>query len=129
MGLLDRRFKKALNKKRRRGFRGYPLATVAFYGPDDQRASKVAVGIIYGEGKGVAELKRWYSERDDVRFDEKIIEEILKFIQEHGVHTVAGKEGLMGCPHEEGVDYPDGQTCPACPYWANRNRFTGEIMH
>jgi hypothetical protein len=43
-----------LKKKARRGFRGYPVATVAFYGPDNTRATKVAVGIVPGEG---AELK------------------------------------------------------------------------
>ena len=129
MGLLDRRFKKSLDKKRRRGFRGYPLATVAFYGPDNKRASKVSVGIIPGEGKGVAELKRWYSGHGDVRSDEKIAEEILKFIQEQGVHSVTGVDGLLGCPHEEGIDYLEGQSCQACPYWANRDRLTGEIIH
>jgi len=39
-----------LKKKARRGFRGYPVATVAFYGPDNTRATKVAVGIVPGEG-------------------------------------------------------------------------------
>jgi hypothetical protein len=33
--ILKERFKKALLKKARRGFSGYPVATVAFYGPDD----------------------------------------------------------------------------------------------
>jgi len=35
-----------LQKKARKGFRGYPAATVAFYGPDDLRATKVAVAIV-----------------------------------------------------------------------------------
>jgi hypothetical protein len=100
---------------------------VCFYGPDNTRASKVAVGIIRGEGQEVAELKRWFSEHEDVRSDETIMEEILKFIQEQGVRSVTGVEGIFGCPHEEGIDYPDGEVCPACPYWANRDRFTGEI--
>ena len=39
-----------LRKKARRGFRGYPVATVAFYGPDDRHATKVAVGIVTAEG-------------------------------------------------------------------------------
>ncbi len=129
MSLLDRRFRKALEKKRRRGLRGYPLTTVALYGPDNQRASKVTVGICRGEGQPVAAMKRWYSEEGDVRSDESIAEEILKFIQEEGVHSVTGVNGLLGCPHEEGIDYPDGEVCPACPYWANRDRFTGKIIH
>lgn len=32
--ILKERFKKALLKKARRGFSGYPVATVAFYGPN-----------------------------------------------------------------------------------------------
>ena len=40
--------------KRKIGKRGpkakYPMATVCHYGPDDQRASKVAVGIIPSPG-------------------------------------------------------------------------------
>jgi hypothetical protein len=35
----------------------------------------------------------------------------------------------MSCPHEERIDYPEGEKCPSCPFWANRNRFTGEIEH
>ena len=35
-----------LRKKARRGFRGYPVATVALYGPDDKLATKIAVGIV-----------------------------------------------------------------------------------
>jgi hypothetical protein len=40
----------SLKKKTRRGFRGYPIATIAFYGPDDTRASKAAVAIVNAEG-------------------------------------------------------------------------------
>lgn len=50
--------KSALRKKANRGFRGYPLATMAFYGPDDQVASKVAVGVLPSEQAGVSVLER-----------------------------------------------------------------------
>ena len=43
-------YRDKLAKKRAKGFRGYPVATVGFYGPDDERATKVVVGIIEGEG-------------------------------------------------------------------------------
>src|ERR1700730_12369152 len=36
-------------EKKSKGFRGYPDGTIAFYGPDNQRASKVAVGVIAAE--------------------------------------------------------------------------------
>ena len=122
MGIPERRFRQSLRKQIRRGFRGYPVATVAYYGPDDQRASKVAVGITNGEGQEVAELRRWFSETGDVRFDPVINCQMVEFIESHAVQTVAGVERIIGCPHEEGV--PDG-VYPTCPYWAHRERWTG----
>ena len=43
--------RKRLTKKAKKGFRGFPVATVAFYGPDDRRASKLAVGIVLAENE------------------------------------------------------------------------------
>jgi len=40
---------KSLEKLAKTGFQGYPIATVACYGPDDQHATKAAVGIVYNE--------------------------------------------------------------------------------
>jgi len=117
-----------LEKKARRGHRGYPLATVAFYGPDASRASKVVVGIVPSEDSEVTELRRWCSDRTDVRNDAALGEAILLFIQQHGVKTVAMSPGIIGCPHEEGTDYPDGEVCPKCPYWATRDRWSGEEL-
>ena len=37
---------KRLGKKAKKGFRGYPVATIAFYGPDSTTATKVAVAIV-----------------------------------------------------------------------------------
>ena len=49
-----------LKKKASHGFQGYPVATIAFYGPDDKRASKVAVGIVYAADAEPAALERWF---------------------------------------------------------------------
>jgi hypothetical protein len=38
-------------------------------------------------------------------------------------------EEIFGCPHEEGIDYPEGDFCPECTYWKGRDRFSGEIVH
>jgi len=40
------RARKRLSKRAKRGFRGYPIATVALYGPDDRAATKLTVGIV-----------------------------------------------------------------------------------
>jgi len=122
-----KRSQSPLKKKARRGFRGYPVATIAFYGPDDKRASKVAVGIVADEGGSAEVLERWFSEIGDVRTDQDVGREIIAFIQEHGVKSVIMPDRIIGCPHEEGVDYPDGEICPQCPFWAGRDRWFGEI--
>jgi hypothetical protein len=48
----DRLFKR-LQKKAKKGMRGWPVATIAFYGPDLSRASKVAVSVIPHENARV----------------------------------------------------------------------------
>jgi hypothetical protein len=40
------RARKRLRKRAKRGLRGYPVATVALYGPDETRATKLTVGIV-----------------------------------------------------------------------------------
>jgi len=124
MAELDR---KALTKKAKRGFRGYPVVTVVFYGPDDQRATKVAVSVVLAAGAEPAIVERWFSE-EDARRDAAIAKRILVFVQQHSARTVALADRIFGCPHEEGVDY-EGQWCPQCPFWMRRDRFTGERIH
>jgi hypothetical protein len=123
------RFTKAIRKKAKRGFVGYPAATVAFYGSDNKIATKVAVAIVLAERESPAFLERWFSESGDVRTDNAVNERILSFIRSHDVKSIAIADGIIGCPHEEGIDYPDGAACPQCPFWANRDRWTGEIVH
>jgi hypothetical protein len=114
--------RKWLDKKSKQGFRGYPAGTIAFYGPDDQRASKVAVSVIVAEGTEPVALRRWFAESGDVRNDAAISEEIAVFLRGHEVDSVLMPKEMMGCPHEEGIDYPQGEACPRCPFWAGRAR-------
>lgn len=123
------RYRKAIERKARRGFRGYPVGTVALYGPDDRKATKVAVGIILGEGEEAAELERWFSEGSDVRNDPEIQQAVVEFLRGNEVKSVVITDGIIGCPHEEGIDYPEGESCPQCPFWANRDRWTGDLLH
>jgi len=115
-------------KKARRGFRGYPVGTVAFYGPNDTHATKVAVSIFTREGPEPEALKRWFADDTDVRNDLVVGGEILAFLGQHAVKSVVVTDGIIGCPHEEGIDYPEGQACPQCPFWAHRDRWTGELI-
>ena len=117
----------ALEKRARlKTFRGYPLATIAYYGPDDSRASKVAVGIV-DEKEEVVEMRRWINEISDIRKDEDTNQKIVEFLELHQVQSVAMTEGIIGCPHEEGIDYPEGKDCPQCEYWKGRDRFSGKV--
>jgi hypothetical protein len=43
------RARKRLRKRAKRGLRGYPVATVALYDPDDTRATKLTVAIVPAE--------------------------------------------------------------------------------
>lgn len=122
------RFLKRMRKKAKKGMRGWPAATIAFYGPDKSRASKVVVGIIASEDAGVGEMRDWKLDPGDVRNDPGIAEEMLKFMEAHGVLSVAMTDGIIGCPHQEGIDY-HGQWCPVCEFWKGRDRFTGERVH
>jgi hypothetical protein len=115
---------KRLSKKTKKGFRGYPMATIAFYGPDDKHASKVAVGIILGSGESASEMRRWTCEAGDIRRDLPVLKEVIEFLEASNAKSVAMVDRIIGCPHEEGVDY-EGETCPMCPFWIDRDRWTG----
>ncbi len=103
------------------------MATIAYYGPDLKCASKVAVGIIPFEGADTLDLRSWTSDKLDVRDISIIGKEILEFIERHGAKSVVVTESIIGCPHQEGIDY-EGEWCPVCDFWNGRDRFTGELL-
>ena len=123
---LDRA-KKRISKKVKKGFQGYPIVTIAYYGPNKKTASKVAVGVIENED-GEAEVQQFFSDQD-VRNDENILESVVQIISDSKAKSVSAVDGVIGCPHEEGIDYPEGEECPECDYWKGRDRFTGEYIH
>jgi hypothetical protein len=105
----------ALRKKAKKGFRGYPVATIAYYGADDRRATKVAVGIVLSDSGDVAHLERWFSSTSDVRTDTQINGAILQFIERHGARSVGMYDRIIGCPMKRGLTTPRGKTCPQRP--------------
>lgn len=122
------RNKKILTKRVHKGSKGHPIATVAFYGPNNTRASKVVCSILEYEDAEPATIRKWFA-NGDTRKSEKILGELISFIDENGANTVAMLDKIFGCPHEEGIDYPEGESCPECPYWKNRDRYTHELEH
>jgi len=126
---LHTSLRKRLEKKAKKGFRGYPIGSLAFYGPDDRMATKMVASIVHGEREeDIAEMRKWFTSGHDVRNDETFAAEVWAFFAAHGVHSIVMPDRIIGCPHEEGIDY-EGPICPQCPFWANRDRWTGEIVH
>ena len=112
----------------RKGNKGYPIATIAFYGPTHNIATKVVCAIIEYDGAEVEPMQKWFSP-SDLRKSEQILGEVIDFVAENRAKSVSMVEGIIGCPHEEGVDYPEGYACPECSYWRGRDRFTGDLLH
>ena len=112
-----------LAKRSRRGFRGFPAATVAYYGPDDARATKAVVTIVPSKEADPTFQETFTAEQGDLRGDPFVGEKVLAFVERHDARSVFVAEEILGCPHEEGVDYPEGERCPACPFWIERDRW------
>ena len=81
------------------------------------------------EDAEATDLRRWFSEEQtDICDDIRVTEEVLAFITEAGAKSVVMTDRIIGCHHEEGIDY-EGATCPVCPFWAGRDRWTGKRLH
>lgn len=98
----------------------YPIATIAAYGPTAARATKLVIAIFTAPSQQQPlELRQWLRTEGDIRNDPGVAEEIRKFVVSHGVKRAVSPPHILGCPHEEGIDYPTGESCPHCPFWAN----------
>ncbi len=104
----------------------YPQGVIAEYGPDNTFATKLVVAIVERPGQGPSELRAWTTQATDVRKDPAISAEVAAFLKESGVSQTMTYGRIIGCPHEEGLDYPMGRVCPRCPFWASIDRFTHE---
>lgn len=114
--------KRAKRHKRREQ---YPVATVIYYGPDDRTATKVAVGIVHSPGQEPVALRRWFGQGVDR--DLSLQGEVAEFIRQQGARSVVVSEGILGCPHEEGIDYLPGDDCPYCSFWKGKPRNPGSV--
>ena len=105
----------------------YPVATIATYGPDSTLATKLVVSVLGRPGRRDPSATRtWTTQAVDVRHDPAIAAEVASFVQQHHAKQTVSYDRIIGCPHEEGIDYPMGRTCPRCPFWAGIDRFTHE---
>ena len=120
------KFLKKITKRAKRGYKGDPIASISYYGPDDKHATKVSVGIVK-DGQ-VEQMERWFNEARDVRKDPAINEAIFNFIETHDAKSVVRMTKINGCPHEPGVDFPVGESCPECTFWRGKARLTDRIQ-
>ena len=109
---------KGLASRAQKGFQGYPLGIIAFYGKNDNIATKAVIGIIKEAGGAPETIKKWVFEKGDLRKDVPTIKELFRFIEAHEVVSVALTPGIYYCPHEPGIDFPDGESCPRCLFWS-----------
>ena len=90
------RARKRLRKRAQRRFRGYSVATVALYVPDHTTATKLTIGIVPAENAVITDLRRWFSDRADIRNDASVAEEVLAFIDAAGARSVVMTDRING---------------------------------
>lgn len=110
---------KGLERRAQKGFQGYPLGIIAFYGHNDKIASKAVIGIVKEAGGRPEHIRKWISEKGDLRKDVPSIKELFRYIEAHHVQSVALTPGIYYCPHEPGIDFPEDGSCPQCPFWSH----------
>lgn len=97
----------------------FPIGTLVYYGPDDQNVTKIVASVVPDQGADMIS-KRWYG--NGVVQDPIVIAELGQFFKTHQVQKVLMTGSIAGCPHEEGIDYPEGEDCPHCPFWSEQQQ-------
>ena len=95
----------------------FPLGTVALYGPNDKITTKIVAAVFKKEGAEPI-LEKWAGTK--LKGDPKVADGIKAFFAVHGVKNLVMTSENMGCPHEEGLDFPSGEDCPFCRWWAGK---------
>jgi hypothetical protein len=95
----------------------YSIGSVVYYGPDDKTTTKIVAGV-FKKDRAEPIMKRWVA--SDVTTNPKVQKEIDQFFKKHGITRVGISAGNIGCPHEEGKDFPVGGDCPFCPWWKGK---------
>ena len=100
----------------------YPIGTIALYGPDDKTTTKIVAAVIRDENAEPI-LERWVGTK--LQGDQKVLRQIKAFFKKHKVKSSVMSDGNLGCPHEEGEDFPVGEDCPFCPFWKGKQGSAG----
>ena len=97
----------------------YPIGALVYFGPDDQTVTKIIAVVIQSSDTDPF-LRSWGG--NGVTTNGDVILEIGSYFKKFQVNEVVMTEGVVGCPHEEGVDYPAGEACPYCPFWSEKSK-------
>ena len=98
--------------------RKYPLGVITCHGFDGWKTTKVTATVLSTPNDDVGKARSWMG--TNVLENPKTQREIGEFFAIHGAKSVSMSYGNVGCPHEEGLDYPAGEDCPFCPFWEGK---------
>jgi len=79
--------KKRIAKRVKMGFQGYPMVSIAYFGPIDGQTDEVIVTFLLEEG-GEAQEERLHS-KNEAQEDELIQSALVKIIERSGAKTVS----------------------------------------
>lgn len=83
---------KRISKRVKRGFHGYPMISIQYFGPSEVLATKVEVGFI--EQENAEPMLETFNSDTDIRKDETVQTTIIKIIDRVNAKTVTLEEGV-----------------------------------
>ncbi|MGP4844710.1 hypothetical protein ACTXGQ_11305 [Marinobacter sp. 1Y8] len=84
--------KKRIAKQAKRGFNGYPLVSLEYFGKASGAATDVL--ILFTSEEGAEPQEQRFSSETDAREDENIQSIIVKIIERSGANTVTEVDGV-----------------------------------
>ena len=88
--------KKRIAKQVKKGFHGYPLVSLEYFGKTPDSASEVVIS--YTEEEGAESQKQTFVSGSDAREDETIQSTLLKIIERADAKTVTEVDGVSDLP-------------------------------
>ncbi|PPI80465.1 hypothetical protein DXI23_10215 [Marinobacter flavimaris] len=88
--------KKRIAKQVKKGFHGYPLVSLEYFGKTPDSVSEVVIS--YTEEEGAESQKQTFVSGSDAREDETIQSTLLKIIERADAKTVTEIDGISTLP-------------------------------
>ena len=95
----------------------FPIGILTYFGPDNKTITKI-VGLVIKGPDIEPRLRSW--SQPGVVSDPIVVAEIGSYFLENKTVDIVMTGSVLGCPHEEGVDFPLGTDCPHCKYWSSQ---------